>query len=81
MSLSEFKDKRSSEHFMDDPEIQTTSPAPSLNESSGGLLSAYGICEKMYRKVGGGEAFIRAQRGDFGSIVPVAPRHDDVERE
>jgi hypothetical protein len=35
-----------------------------------GLLALYGICKDMYREDGGGEAFIRAQRENFGSIVP-----------
>jgi hypothetical protein len=36
----------------------------------GGLLALFGICRKMYREVGGGEAFIRQLREDFGSVVP-----------
>ena len=39
----------------------------------GGLLALYGICADMYRAVGGSEAFIRAQRENFGSIVPDDP--------
>jgi hypothetical protein len=34
------------------------------------LLDLYGICKEMYAADGGGEAFIRAQREDFGSSVP-----------
>lgn len=36
----------------------------------GGLLALFGICGEMYREVGGGEAFIRSLREDFGSVVP-----------
>lgn len=36
----------------------------------GGLLEMYGIAADLYREVGGGEAFIRSQRENFGSVVP-----------
>jgi hypothetical protein len=36
----------------------------------GGLLALFGICGEMYREAGGGEAFIRRLREDFGSVVP-----------
>jgi hypothetical protein len=39
----------------------------------GGLLAIYGICADMYREVGGADAFIRAERENFGSIVPDLP--------
>jgi hypothetical protein len=34
------------------------------------LLSAYGVAAHLYRQVGGGDAFLKAEREDFGSIVP-----------
>ncbi len=36
----------------------------------GGLRALFGICGEMYREAGGGEAFIRRLREDFGSVVP-----------
>lgn len=42
----------------------------SKKSSGHGLMGMYGIAREMYREVGGGEAFIRAQRENFGSIVP-----------
>jgi hypothetical protein len=30
----------------------------------------YGIAADLYREVGGGDAFMRTQRENFGSIVP-----------
>jgi len=50
--------------------------APASAESSKGpsnrpsLLDLYGICKEMYAEAGGGEAFIRAQRENFGTLVP-----------
>jgi len=41
--------------------------------NGGGLLALYGICADMYRDVGGAEAFIRAERENFGSIIPDLP--------
>ena len=35
-----------------------------------GLLAAYGAAAHLYREVGGSEAFLRAEREDFGSVVP-----------
>jgi hypothetical protein len=35
-----------------------------------GLLAAYGVAAHLYRQVGGGDAFLNAEREDFGSIVP-----------
>jgi hypothetical protein len=51
------------------------SPARTCSETrpSGGLLALFGICREMYREVGGADAFIRAQREDFGSIIPDDP--------
>ena len=37
--------------------------------TKGGLLAMYGIAADIYREAGGGEAFIRSQRENFGSIV------------
>jgi len=46
-------------------------PSPtSLSHRSGGLMALWGICREMYKSEGGGEAFIRSQRENFGSIVP-----------
>ncbi|MGA9669123.1 MAG: hypothetical protein WBQ94_07945, partial [Terracidiphilus sp.] len=47
-----------------------TAPVAKAAPTEGGLLALYGICADMYREVGGAEAFIRAEREDFGSIVP-----------
>jgi hypothetical protein len=54
---------------------QPKHPAPvaKASPSGGGLLALYGICADMYREVGGAEAFIRAQRENFGSIAPDLP--------
>ncbi len=46
----------------------------------GGLLALFGICGKMYREVGGGEAFIRQLREDFGSVVPEDERKQKPSR-
>src|ERR1700677_4725724 len=35
-----------------------------------GLLAAYGVAAHLYRQVGGGDAFLKAEREKFGSIVP-----------
>jgi hypothetical protein len=35
-----------------------------------GLLAAYGVAAHLYRQVGGGDAFLKSEREDFGSIVP-----------
>jgi hypothetical protein len=35
-----------------------------------GLLAAYGVASHLYRKVGGGDAFLKSEREDFGSLVP-----------
>jgi hypothetical protein len=35
-----------------------------------GLLAAYGVAAHLYRQVGGGDAFLKAERENFGSIVP-----------
>lgn len=37
-----------------------------------GLLAAYGVAAHLYRQVGGGDAFLKTEREDFGSIVPEA---------
>jgi len=38
--------------------------------SGNGLMAMYGIAAELYKEVGGGEAFLRAERENFGSIVP-----------
>jgi hypothetical protein len=35
-----------------------------------GLLAAYGVAAHMYRQAGGGDAFLKAERKNFGSVVP-----------
>jgi hypothetical protein len=35
-----------------------------------GLLTAYGAAAHLYRQVGGGDAFLRAERENFGSVMP-----------
>jgi len=35
-----------------------------------GLLAAYGVAAHLYRQVGGGDAFLKAERENFGSVVP-----------
>jgi len=35
-----------------------------------GLLAAYGVAAHLYRQVGGGDAFVKAERENFGSIIP-----------
>lgn len=54
---------------------ETKGPAAVAKGSpnGGGLLALYGICADMYREVGGAEAFIRAERENFGSIAPELP--------
>lgn len=42
----------------------------SIPRKKGGLLTLYGIAKDLYKEVGGGEAFIRSQRENFGSIIP-----------
>jgi hypothetical protein len=54
-------------------ESEETAPAAKASPPKGGLLALYGICADMYREVGGAEAFIRAERENFGSIVPDLP--------
>ena len=51
------------------PGSSSADPISRAKRPRGGLLAAYGICRDMYRDEGGAEAFIRAQREDFGSIV------------
>jgi hypothetical protein len=41
-----------------------------------GLLAAYGVAAHLYRQVGGGDAFLKAERENFGSVVPEV---DDAE--
>jgi hypothetical protein len=45
--------------------LRTDPPAPKR-----GLLAAYGVAAHLYRQVGGGDAFLRAERENFGSTVP-----------
>jgi hypothetical protein len=48
-------------------------PSTSKHSNAGaprGMLALYGICKEMYQQDGGAEGFIRAQRENFGSIVP-----------
>jgi hypothetical protein len=65
--------------------IVEQSPAPA--EASKGaknllcLLDLYGICKEMYAEVGGGEAFIRAKRENFGSVIPETDSPSQVESE
>jgi len=54
-------------------EDETTAPRAKAVQSGAGLMAMYGIAADIYREVGGGEAFIRSQREDFGSIVPDLP--------
>jgi hypothetical protein len=35
-----------------------------------GLLAAYGVAAHLYRQVGGGDAFLKAERENFGSVAP-----------
>jgi hypothetical protein len=35
-----------------------------------GLLASYGVAAHMYRQVGRGDAFLKAERENFGSVVP-----------
>jgi hypothetical protein len=35
-----------------------------------GLLASYGVAAHLYRQVGGGDAFLQAERENFGSLVP-----------
>jgi hypothetical protein len=35
-----------------------------------GLLAAYGVAARLYRQVGGGDAFLKAERESFGSVAP-----------
>ena len=35
-----------------------------------GLLAAYGVAAHLYRQVGGGDAFLKGERENFGSVVP-----------
>jgi len=35
-----------------------------------GLLASYGVAAHLYRQAGGGDAFLKAEREHFGSIVP-----------
>jgi hypothetical protein len=53
------------------PEREIKAPSPSQQGGGfrGSFLAAYGICRGMYREDGGAEAFIRAQRENFGSVV------------
>jgi len=44
---------------------QGAEPAPKR-----GLLAAYGVAAHLYRPVGGGDAFLKAERENFGSVVP-----------
>jgi hypothetical protein len=37
-----------------------------------GLLGAYGVAAHLYRQVGGGDAFLKTERENFGSLVPEA---------
>ncbi len=47
-----------------------------------GLLSAYGAAAHLYRQVGGSEAFLRAERENFGSVVPeFTPPHESEDGE
>jgi hypothetical protein len=46
------------------------SVADNQQASGKGLMGMYGIAAELYREVGGGEAFLRAARENFGSIVP-----------
>jgi hypothetical protein len=34
-----------------------------------GLLAAYGVAAHLYRQVGGGDAFLKAERENFSSVV------------
>jgi hypothetical protein len=45
--------------------------------SSKGLMAMYGIAADLYREVGGGEAFLRAERENFGSVVPDGEEEKD----
>jgi hypothetical protein len=35
-----------------------------------GLLASYGVAAHLYRQAGGGDAFLQAERKNFGSVVP-----------
>jgi hypothetical protein len=35
-----------------------------------GLLAAYGVAAHLYRQVGGGDAFLKTERENFGSVAP-----------
>ena len=35
-----------------------------------GLLASYGVAAHLYRQAGGGDAFLKAERENFGSVVP-----------
>lgn len=35
-----------------------------------GLLAAYGVAAHLYHQAGGGDAFLQAERENFGSVVP-----------
>jgi hypothetical protein len=54
-------------------EDRTTAPPAKRAQSGAGLMAMYGIAADIYREVGGGEAFIRSQREDFGSVAPDLP--------
>jgi hypothetical protein len=41
-----------------------------------GLLAAYGAAAHLYRQVGGGDAFLKAERENFSSV----PGNDDVDK-
>jgi hypothetical protein len=45
--------------------LRVDSPPPKR-----GLLAAYGVAAHLYRQVGGGDAFLKAERENFGSVVP-----------
>ena len=55
-------------------DVKDAAPAAKASPNKGGLLALYGICADMYKEVGGAEAFIRAERENFGSIVPDLPQ-------
>jgi hypothetical protein len=54
-------------------DAKDAAPIAKASPIGGGLLALYGICAGMYREEGGAEAFIRAERENFGSIVPDLP--------
>jgi hypothetical protein len=49
---------------------QSSPHSASASTPRKGLLAAYGAAEHLYSQVGGGDAFLKAERENFGLLIP-----------